>query len=490
MTGIELALVVGGGLLALAVLASKAASRLGLPVVLLFLAIGMLAGESGVEFDDPETVQRIGVVALAFILFAGGLDTRWGDVRPVLRPGVGLATVGVVVTAGVTGFAAVVALDVPLEVGLLVGAVMASTDAAAVFSVLRSRALGLRGRIQPLLELESGSNDPMAVFLTVAVLERLDDPDAPLAGFALLFAEQAVIGAVGGALAGWLVVTALNRLRLEVDGLHAGITVAGVLLTFGGVSLLGGSGFLAVYLLGLVMGQREFVHRKSLVRFHDALAWLGQIGMFLVLGLLVVPGELVDVGGRALGVAVALVLVARPLAVLVTLTPAGVPLREQVLVAWVGLRGAVPIILATFALVEGVDDADLIFDTVFFVVLISFVVQGTTVGTVARWLGVSEDAPPPTPYPVEFVASGEGPEGMTEIRVDPECRHVGHQIVELGLPEGTLIVLIRRGDGFVIPQGTTVIEGGDELLVLADRSCLREIERMLGPPEPQTRGQG
>lgn len=484
MTGIELALVVGGGLLALAVLASKAASRLGLPVVLLFLAIGMLAGEGGVRFDDPATVQRIGVVALAFILFAGGLDTRWSDVRPVLGPGVGLATVGVVVTAGVTGVAAVVALDVPVEVGLLVGAVMASTDAAAVFSVLRSRALGLQGRVQPLLELESGSNDPMAVFLTVALLERLDDPDAPLAGFALLFAEQAVVGAVGGVVAGWLVVTALNRLRLEVDGLHAGVTVAGVLLTFGGVSLLGGSGFLAVYLLGLVMGQREFVHRNSLVRFHDALAWLGQIGMFLVLGLLVVPGELVDVGWRALGVAGVLVLVARPLAVLLSLTPAGVPLRHQVLVAWVGLRGAVPIILATFALVEGVDGADLIFDTVFFVVLISFVVQGTTVGAVARLLGVSEDASPPTPYPVEFVASGQGPEGMTEIRVDPGCPHVGRQIVELGLPEGTLIVLIRRGDGFLIPQGTTVIEGGDELLVLADRTCLGEIEQLLGPPGP------
>jgi cell volume regulation protein A len=490
MTGIELALVVGGGLLALAVLASKAAARLGLPVVLLFLAVGMLASQGGVEFDDPATVQRIGVVALAFILFAGGLDTRWTDVRPVLAPGIALATVGVGITATVTGLAAVVALDVPLEVGLLVGAVMASTDAAAVFSVLRSRAVGLRGRIQPLLELESGSNDPMAVFLTIAVLERLEDPDTPLAGFAWLLAQQAAIGAVGGLLAGWLVVTALNRLRLEVDGLHAGITVAGVLLTFGGTSLLGGSGFLAVYLLGLVMGQREFVHRNSLVRFHDALAWLGQIGMFLVLGLLVVPSELIEVGWRSLGVAVALVLVARPLAVVASLTPARVPWREQALVTWVGLRGAVPIILATFALVEGVDDADLIFDAVFFVVLVSFVVQGTTVGTVARVLGVSEPVATPTPYPVEFVASGTGPEGMTEVRVDPECRHVGRQIVELGLPEGALIVLVRRGDGFVIPQGTTVIEGGDELLVLADRGCLAEIERMLGPPGAQTRGQG
>ncbi|HSL56970.1 MAG TPA: potassium/proton antiporter [Acidimicrobiales bacterium] len=493
MTGIELALVVGGGLLTLAVLASKAASRLGLPVVLLFMAIGMLAGSEGpggIELDDAELVQRVGVVALAFILFSGGLDTRWSDVRPVLGPGLGLATVGVVVTAGVTGLAATVVLGVPLEVGLLVGAVMGSTDAAAVFSILRSRAVGLRGRIRPLLELESASNDPMAVFLTVAILERLGDPDRSLLAFGVIFAQQAVLGAVGGALAGVLVVTALNRLRLEVDGLHAALTVAGVLLTFGAVALVGGSGFLAVYVLGLVMARREFVHRRSLERFHDALSWIGQIAMFLALGLLVFPSELVEVAWSALGVAAVLVLVARPLAVIVTLTPARVPWRDQALVAWVGLRGAVPIILATFALVEGVDQADLVFDTVFFVVLVSFIVQGTTVRSVARLLGVAEDAPSPVPYPVEFVATIGGREGMTELRVDPACAAVGRQIVELGLPHEALVVLIRRPDGFVIPQGTTVIEGGDELLVLADRTSLAAIERLLGPPEAQTSGQG
>jgi cell volume regulation protein A len=469
-------------LILLGVLASKVSSRFGIPALLLFLGVGMLAGSEGVggiDFTDYELAQNIGIVSLAYILFAGGLSTRWSDVRPVLGAGMGLATVGVVVTAVVAGTAAAWALDLPWTTGLLVGAILSSTDAAAVFSVLRSRGAGLRGRLRQLLELESGSNDPMAVFLTIAVLEVVTDPGQSVASFVPLLARQAVVGAAVGVVSARVAVWMINRLRLEYDGLYPVATLAVVIQTYAAAAVLGGSGFLAVYLAGLVMGNAEFLHRNSLVRFHDAIAWLGQISMFLVLGLLVFPSALRSVLGESLVVAVALVVVARPVAVFLTLALSRFTARERVMVSWVGLRGAVPIVLATFPLVEGLPQAQLIFDVVFVAVVVSVLIQGTSLPIVARWVGVDEPLAKVRPYPLEAVSSGEGGTELHELEVGDGAAADGRAIIDLAVPEGSLVVLISRADEFIVPQGATRLHAGDKVLVLADDSTLESIRVQL-----------
>jgi potassium/hydrogen antiporter len=475
-------LAAAAALVLVGVLASKVSTRLGVPALLLFLGVGMLAGSDGVggiHFDDFELAQSLGIVALAFILFAGGLSTTWAEVRPVLAPGIALATVGVVVTALVAGGIAAWALDLSATTGFLLGAIISSTDAAAVFSVLRSRNVSLRGEIRPLLELESGSNDPMAVFLTVGFLELLTDPGRSVLSLLPLFAQQMAVGAVFGYVLARGTVVAINRLHLEYEGLYPVVTLAVVVLTYGVTALLGGSGFLAVYVAGIVMGNREFLHKKSLMRFHDAIAWLSQISMFLVLGLLVFPSELPEVAGRALLVAAALVFVARPLAVLVALAPTGLGARARAMVSWVGLRGAVPIILATFPLAAGINEAETIFDVVFFIVLTSVLLQGTTIPLVARWLSVDAPLPSRPPYPLEAVSSADGATSLHEITIPNGSPVAGRQLVEIGLPAGALVVLISRDGQFVVPQGATVLHSGDNALVLADADNLSRVRGIL-----------
>ena len=469
-------LVLGG------VLASKLANRLGVPALLLFLGIGMLAGSDGlggIEFEDVELTQGIGVAALALILFDGGMATKWSSVRPVLGPGLLLATVGVALTACVTGVVAASVLDVPVEVGLLLGAIVSSTDAAAVFSVLRSRRTGLRRGIQPLLELESGANDPMAVFLTVGLVElttgETDDWWSLLPMLAVQIALGAAIG-VGAGLAGRAL---MNRVNLGTDGLYPVLTLALAIGTYAGTALIGGSGFLAVYLCGMWLGNHEVLHRNSVMRFHDAVAWLAQIGMFLVLGLLVFPSDLPGVAGDALLIVVVLALVARPLATTLALTPYRVPVRDQALVAWVGLRGATPIILATFPLVAGVPEAVLLFDVVFFVVLTSVLLQGTTLGPVARLLRVTVPTAERRRSPLE---PGEPlPDGtaLRELTIPPRSFGDGRAVVELGLPERALLVLVERDGAYIVPTGATRLTAGDVVLVLADDGVFTGVQAQL-----------
>lgn len=482
MTGPHASMAAVAVLMLLGVGASKVSSRLGVPALLLFLLLGMLAGSEGVggiEFDDFELAQGIGVVALAFILFAGGFDTEWGEVRPVAGRALLLATLGVFVTAVVSGAFAAWVLGISLTAGLLLGAIISSTDAAAVFSVLRSRSVGLRGQLRPLLELESGSNDPMAVFLTLGFLELLTEPDTPLLELVPVFVMQmAVGGLVGFALARGAIL-AINRIRLEYEGLYPVVMIALVLLTYGGAALLGGSGFLAVYVCGLVMGNGRFLHRKSLMRFADGLAWLMQIAMFLVLGLLVFPSDVLPVAGEALLVSLVLILVARPVAAGLVLLLTRFGVRETAMVSWVGLRGAVPIVLATFPLVEGVEQADLIFNVVFFIVLTSVLLQGTTIPTVARWLHVDAPLPEPRPYMLDVVEAGNGTTELHELVVPLDAPAAGQQLVDLRLPPGALVVLISRGDEFVVPQGSTVLRPDDNVLLLADETTLADARRLL-----------
>lgn len=487
--GVDPVLLAAAVLVVAGVLASKLASRLGIPALLLFLAIGMLAGSDGpggIAFEDAELAQAVGITALVLILFDGGLSTRWQVVRPVLAQGAALATVSVAVTAGITGVVAAWALDVPLEIGLLLGAIVSSTDAAAVFSVLRSRNAGLAGGVQPTLELESGANDPMAVFLTLAMIELATDPAASWVSLVPMLVAQLSVGAGVGVAAGWIAQRTINRVDLGIDGLYPVLTLAIGLLTYAATALLGGSGFLAVYVCGLWLGNREVLHRNSIRRFHDAVAWLGQIGMFLVLGLLVFPSQLPGVSGQSLLIVAVLAFIARPLATVLTLTPFRVPLRHQAVIGWVGLRGATPIILATFPLVEGIAEAELLFDVVFFVVLTSVLVQGTTVGPVARLFGATVPAPSRPAAPLE--AGQPLPDGtsLRELEIPPASYGDGRALVELRLPPRALLVLVDREGTYIVPTGATRLAAGDTVLLLADDDAyLRARDLLTQPAEPE-----
>lgn len=479
-------LLVGAAVLVLlSIVASKVSGRIGLPALILFLLVGMLAGSEGlggIEFDDPLLAQSLGIVALAFILFSGGLDTEWRAVRPILGPGVALATIGVVLTAVTVGVAGMLVLGLPPLHGLLLGAIVSSTDAAAVFSVMRSRGLGLKERLRRVLELESGSNDPMAVFLTIGLITLIVEPGATAVGLLPMFVQQMLFGAALGLGLGWLAVSAINRLDLAYDGLYPVFTLALVVLVYGAATLVGGNGFLAVYLAGLVMGNRHFIHKRSITRFHDGLAWLMQIAMFLTLGLLVFPSDLAAIAPAGFALALVLIFVARPLSVFATLWPSRLSPRETALVSWVGLRGAVPIILATFPLVMGVPDAGPLFDVVFFIVVSSVLLQGPTIPWVARLLRVDEPQPPRLRYPLEFEQTADLDSNLVEVVVPDDSAVAGKMILDLPLPESVLVVLVSRGGRFLVPRGATHLAGGDRLLLLADEPSLAEVERILRGP--------
>lgn len=473
---IDRVLFIAAVLLLISVFASKASGRLGVPALVIFLGVGMLAGSDGlggIYFDNAFVAQFIGVVALAFILFAGGLDTDWRHVRPVLTPALLLATVGVVISAGIMGLFAWQVLGFSLLEGMLLGAIVSSTDAAAVFTAMRARQMRLKGEVEPLLELESGSNDPMAVFLTTGLTLLIMTPGASVVSLVPQFVWQMGAGVVLGLAFGWLAVQIINRVRLQVDGLYVVLSIAALLVAYAGTALLGGNGFLAVYIAGIYMAQQTFVHKRSLARFHDGMAWLMQIVMFLTLGLLVFPSQLPTVAVPAIAAALVLVFVARPIAVFLCLAFSKFNWREKVLISWVGLRGAVPIILATFPLLAGVPQANAIFNHVFFIVLVSVLLQGTTISVVARWLGLQ--APPrPRINFSEHVANA-----IVEIPVGTASTVVGKQVVELGLPASALIVSIAREGETFVPNGSTVLEQGDVLLVVSDAATCNDVRRQL-----------
>lgn len=484
MPSIEYLIITASSLLLAAVLASKASQRLGVPLLLVFLLLGMLAGSEGIggiPYDDPLTAQWLGVVALALILFAGGLETDWETVRPVLWRGLSLSTLGVLFTAGLVGVFSSWLLEVKLVEGLLLGAIVSSTDAAAVFAVLRSRNASLKGRIKPLLELESGSNDPMAVLLTVGLIRLLSSPPATPVELGLLFVRQVALGAATGLAMGRLAVLLVNRLKLETEGLYPVLTLALALGAYGAAATAGGNGFLAVYLAGIVLGNEDFIHKRSLIRFHDGLAWLMQIAMFLALGLLVFPSRLAAVAGVGMLIACFLMFVARPASVFLSLAFARVTTRARLLVAWVGLRGAVPIILATFPMVAGVPHAGLFFDVVFFIVITSVLLQGTTLPTVAGWLGLRAPARSRRAYPLEFAPTRKTRSSLVEVSIPRDSPAAGRQVLDLRLPKSALIVLLSRNDDYLTPRGGTAVQAGDTLLVLADKEDSLAVREALDP---------
>jgi len=390
-TSIELIFIVFSTLVILSILTIKLSSRFGIPSLVLFLAIGMLAGSDGlggITFDNPFLVQWLGIIALILILFAGGLDTEWAEVRPILWQGLSLSTIGVLLTALLVGvFVSWIQGFSTLE-GLLLGAIVSSTDAAAVFMVLRARNAKIPPRLVQLLEFESGSNDPMAVVLTIALIRLLTEPLTSFGELVFFFVMQMAVGTVIGIAMGEIMRRTLNALDLELEGVYPVLSVALALLTYGLTAFLHGSGFLAVYLAGLVMQRKPFAHQQSILRFHDGLAWLMQVTMFLMLGLQVFPTRLVPIAWVGLLISLFLIFVARPASVHTALVFSSMPFREQTLVAWAGLRGAVPIILATFPLLAGIKQADTIFHMVFFIALTSVVMQGTAIPWITRALKI------------------------------------------------------------------------------------------------------
>lgn len=468
-------------LLLIGTVSSKLSARLGLPVLVVFVAIGMLAGENGlgrIDFDNFVTAHAIGTVALAMILFDGGLQTRTSAIRAVWKPSLLLATVGVVTTAAITGLAAAWILDLPLVTGFLLGSIIASTDAAAVFSVLRSQGVHLRERVAATLEIESGSNDPMAILLTIGCLEVLSGRMEFGAGLVVLFVQQMGLGTIIGLGVGWLAVHLINRINLAAPGLYPVLAAACGLSAFGLAAALGGSGFLAIYIAGIVVGNSRIVFQSGTFRFMDGLAWIGQITMFVVLGLLSTPAELLQVAGPALLISAILIFVARPVAVVPFLLPFRFTGREQLLISWVGLKGAVPIILATFPLMFGVPEGRLIFNVVFFVVLVSATLQGWTLPPLATWLGLQEETAPAPPAALELLAVRDLNAEILGYAITPGSPVLGRTLEELRLPDGAVVALVSRASRLIAPRGTTRLEPGDHLFVIAQRNERAGVEKV------------
>ncbi|PMR75444.1 potassium/proton antiporter [Billgrantia endophytica] len=466
---IDQVLLLAAILILIGIISSKISARLGLPVLVLFLIIGMLAGEGGIGgivFDSPSAAHALGTLALAIILYDGGLQTPSASIKKVWKPSALLATVGVLVTALVTGLAASYVFGLPLLEGMLIGAIVGSTDAAAVFSLLRNAGIHIKPRIKATLEIESASNDPMAIFLTIGLLEVLVNDMKLGVGLGTLFLQQMGVGAVIGLGVGWAAVRVINRIHLVSAGLYPVLVAACGLLAFGLAANLGGSGFLAIFLAGVIVGNSQFVFQRSTFLFHDGLAWLSQITMFVVLGLLIDPRALLDVWFEGLIIAFVLIFLARPLAVIPILMLFGFNRREITLVSWVGLRGSVPIILAIFPLLFGLPGAALIFNVVFFVVLISAVTQGSTLPIVARKLGLAEQPPATPAATLEITALGDIDAEIVEYTLGEDSRAAGKRLSQMALPDSTVVAMITRNSSVIPPRGSTVLRAHDHLFIV------------------------
>jgi potassium/hydrogen antiporter len=469
-----------GALLSAALAASLIAGRLRLPGLVLFLGLGMLIGSDGlgwIDFSNFHIAETIGVVALALILFEGGLGAGWGEIRPVLRPAVSLALLGTIVTAVVTGLAASWLFGFSTVEGLLLGSIIASTDGAAVFSLLRGA--GLRKRLESTLEGEAGFNDPIAVLLVLGFIEWVLHPDYGPPDMLLLFVQQLGIGLVTGIAVGAIAREAFQRVRLSTPGLYPVASLATAALAFGIAGTLDGSGFLAVYLAGLALGSANLPARRTVAAFHEGLAWVAQLAMFLTLGLLVFPADLDEVAWKGTLLALVVVFVARPVATLVSTVGAGFDFREKGLLGWAGLRGAVPVVLAIFPVIEGVPDAREFFNIVFFAVLLSTLLQGTTIEPVAHWLGVTADDQSRRPSVLEVGAVRELGADVVEHVIRPGDAADGARLRDLGLPRDALVSLIVRGDEALLPRGSTRVEAGDRLLVLVRREVAQDLPEIL-----------
>lgn len=478
-------LLAAGVLIAVAALFSRTSGRIGLPVALGFLLVGMLAGSEGIgriAFENYALTLRVGTTALALILFDGGLHTPLAALREAIRPAAVLATVGVAGTAGLVALAAR-ALGFEWLQAFLLGAIVSSTDAAAVFSVLRVSGIQLRRRVGMVLELESGLNDPMAVLLTLALTATAAGHGPTVPGAIVEGLLELAVGALGGIGAGFLGRLLLSRVQLAAGGLYPVLTFALALIAFAAPTLLHGSGFLAVYVAGVVLGNARLPYQGGLSHVHDALAWLAQVGMFLLLGLLVFPSRLVAVAPAGLGLGLFLALIARPAVVALCLLPFRLPAREVLYIGWVGLRGAVPIILATFPVLAGVPGANGLFDVVFFIVVVNAIVPGWTVPRAAKLLRVGGDAPPAPPALVEIHSTRPLQGDVLSFVIEKASAVAGSPISELPFPDGSAVMLVVRGSSLIAPRGSTVLQPGDHVHVFCLPPDRGFVELLFGRAE-------
>jgi cell volume regulation protein A len=475
-------LIFAAGLLFLvSILATVITPRLGVPLLLVFIVIGMLAGEDGpgnIHFADFRLTNLAGTAALAVILFDGGMRTSFKTFRVGLGPALSLATVGVALTMLIVGWFSSMVLHLPLAEGMLLGAIVSSTDAAAVFSLLSGRTVSLNQRVTSVLEIESGTNDPMAVFLTLGIITYLQSPDTfTTQQFLFMLVEQMGIGGALGLGGGWLLARALNRLELN-ESLYPVLALFSCFLLFGFTAMIGGSGFLAVYLAGLIVGNRKLRALASIRRFHDGIAWMAQIGMFLILGLLVSPHRLLPIAVPALLIGLVLILVARPLAVLLSLLPFRFPWREQVFISWVGLRGSVPIVLATFPWIAGIEHSGLIFNLAFFIVLVSLLLQGWSVPLTARLLGLFIPRTGARIRRVDIDLPGQSGYEIVSYQLPEASAHLGRRPKELPIHDHSRIIALSRGGHLLPYREWGALQAGDFISLLAADKELEKLDNV------------
>ena len=483
---------IGSLLLFISIIAGKTGYRFGVPILVLFLGVGMLFGTDGfgLEFSSPKAAQFVGVMALNVILFSGGMDTRFSEIKPVLGQGIVLATLGVLLTALISGFFIYWitqnlfgSITFTLLEALLLASVMSSTDSASVFAILGAKGLVLKERLRPLLELESGSNDPMAYLLTITFIQLIQIGEGSMWAIAGNFVMQLVVGAGLGFLLGRMAVKMINKIGLDNESLYPVLLLTILFMVYSITNYLKGNGYLAVYVSGLVIGNSRFIHKKTSKKFMDGMAWLFQIVMFLTLGLLVNPRELLPIAGIGMAVSLFMIFVARPLAVWLCLAPfRKMSNKARHYVSWVGLRGAAPILFATYPWTAGIQDAQVIFNIVFFVTLVSLLVQGTTVPAVARLLGLAgENKPKHQLLTFDVELSDDIKSSMSEITLNIDHLAHGNRIMDMPMPENTLVVMVKRDEHYFVPTGSTELEPGDALLLISDNDqTLEETYAQLG----------
>lgn len=461
------ALLFGGAILIISVLSSKLLYKFGIPTLLIFLSLGMLLGSDGIGgiyFDNYTVAQQVSSVGLVFIMFYGGFGFNWKTAKPVVTRSILLSTVGVVITALLTGIFSWWMFNVTFLEGMLLGAIVSSTDAASVFSILRSKKLNLKGGLASMLEMESGSNDPFSYMLTVVIISMMSNTGQQ--SILQLLTLQIFFGLLVGFSLALTSVYLLRNVQLEIDGLYPIFVIATVLLGYSISEMLKGNGFLAVYIIGIIMGNSKIIHKKSLVHFFDGLSWLMQIILFFTLGLLVFPSQLPDVFVEALLIALFLIFIARPVAVFSILSWFKTPVKQQLLVSWVGLRGAASIVFATFALTNQIPIANQIFNTVFFIALLSIVLQGTLIPRMAKLLDVVDEED--TVYKTFSDYQDDTHTKLIEYNVKKSSPWAGKSIMEANIPEEILVVMIKRKNEVITPKGSTVINTGDKLVLIGN----------------------
>ena len=472
-------LLVGSVLIFTSILISKTGYRFGIPTLLLFLLVGMAFGSDGlgIQFNSASDAQFIGMMALSIILFSGGMDTRYSDIKPVLKQGILLSTVGVLVTTLLTGLFIYFLsnhtqanIELTLLVSLLLAATMSSTDSASVFSLLRSQRMNLKYNLRPMLELESGSNDPMAYMLTIVLIQVIGsgsnfDIVIILKDLFLQFLFGGVLGYAFGKFSVWLI----NKIELSNSSLYPILLLSIIFITFTLTDLVKGNGYLAVYIAGMIVGNARLAYRKETNTFMNGLTWLFQIIMFLTLGLLVNPHEMIDIAVTALLIGIFMILIARPVSVFLCLLPfKGISNKARIFISWVGLRGAVPIIFATYPVIAQIPGSNQLFNAVFFITLLSLIIQGMTISKMARWLKLD--------LPEEKEGNEFGVElpeeidtHLNDITLTEDMLTVGNRLADMNIPKGTLVMLIKRGNEFIIPNGQIELHAGDKLLVMSEK---------------------